>query len=299
MSIRIRERPDSRQLHYGAQGGGETLRYNVITTAGESQAEVWLYVLSQTGPYLDGFIRNDLSVNPVGGPLWTADVEYGTTGVGGGDEPLGGAGSDGGTPPAPSDPAGDSDPLPNSWSFNISAPHVHLTQSLETLSSYLRGSADPPPDFAGKIGVGKDNKVEGCDIPPESAFKFSRSWARPNVTLEYYRRLAALAGCTNSTPIFGFEEGEVLFLSASGQGTEGDKWSISAEFGVSFNDVILSDGICPGLPESPATIAKPGFAYLWIYDTESKDGTTVVIQPGAAYVEKVLGTGDLNTIFEL
>jgi hypothetical protein len=209
---------------------------------------------------------------------------------------LGGVGSDGGTPPAPSDPADDSDPLPNSWSFSISPEQIHMTQSLENLGNYLRDGG-AAPDFGGKIGVDRDQKVVGVDVPPQAASKFTRTWARPNVTLGYFRLLFALAGCTNSAPIFGFAVGEVALLGASGQGTEGDKWSMSAEFGVRFNETIAADGICSGLPAVDVDVT--GWSYKWILDSEVKDGNNVVVQPRALYIERVLREADLNTIFEL
>lgn len=291
MAIRLRESPDSRELHYGAQGGGQTLKFTVIATAGETEAQVYSYALANTPPYFNGFIKQDVKVVPQATPLFTVEVEYGTTGVGGGDQPLGGVAGDGSPPPSPTAPAGDSAPLPNGWSFSITAPRVHITQSLARIAGYLRGGAAAAPDFAGKIGYDpKTKKVDGCDVPPEPAFKFSRTWARANVTLGYFKTLAALAGRTNNAAFYGFEAGEVLLLSANGQGTEGEKWSITAEFGVAFNEVIPIDGICDGLPAVAAAV--PGWSYKWILDTEVIDEGVAVIQPRALYIEKVCKDGD-------
>src|SRR5688572_6342603 len=116
MAIRLREHPDSRELTFGSQGGGQPFHLTAITTNGESETEVWLYVLSQSTPYYNGFIRQSLVVKPLGGPLFDVVIQYGTAGVGGGDQPVGGVAGDGSPPIEPTPPAGASDPLLSGYS---------------------------------------------------------------------------------------------------------------------------------------------------------------------------------------
>lgn len=287
MAIRLREKPDSRELHFGASGGGETWRYTAITTGGESRLQVWLYVLSQTQPILSdsGFIRQDIRVQAGAGPLFDVEVEYGTTGVGGGDQPLGGVGNDGGAPTNPTAPGSSSAPLTSGYSFSIKAPRIHFTQSRVTVSATKRGGG-VARDFKGAVGVGADGKVEGVDFPPDPRITFSRTWARGSVTQGYLATLAALAGRPNDAEFYGWDAGSVILMQADGQFTRGEGWSITASFGVEENEVNIA--ICDGL----VVPAKKGWEYLWILYEEIQDGNNVVTVPAAAYVEELLRPTD-------
>lgn len=288
--IRLPEDPESRDLHYGSQGGGQTLRFTAITTAGESEVLVYLHALVNTPPYFNGFIRQDIKVTRKGAPhLFGVLVEYGTTGVGGGDQPLGGPGGDGGPPATPTAPAADNTPLASGYAFSIRAPRLHLTQSRATVASYKRGGG-PAPDFKRAIGVDKDGKPEGCDVPPDPRFTFKRTVARATVTPGYLETLEALAGRPNDAPFYGRAAGEVLYLAADGQYTQGDGWSITHEFGVEANETGIA--ICAGLDG----IAKKGWEYLWVLYEEVRDGNKVLTVPAAAYVEEVLRPAPFHLI---
>jgi hypothetical protein len=288
--IRLREPPDSRELTFGSEGGGQTFRLIAVVTAGETESQVYSYVLVNSAPSFNGFLRKNIRVKPAPAFIrYEVEVEYGTTGVGGGDQPLGNAGGDGGPPPNPTAPGSDSTPLVGGSSFSISAPRIHLSQSIATVSKTKRGGG-AALDFMGKIGVDKDLKVQGVDLPVEPAFTFSKNWGRGTVTTAYYKTLATLAGRKNSGTFYGWAPGEVCFLRASGSYSRGEQWSITAEFGVSYNAVSIQ--ICDGL----VVPAKRGWDYLWIYDEEIKTGNNAVVVPGAAYVEEVLQDGAFSLI---
>lgn len=284
MAIRLRESPDSRELHYGASGGGQTLKFTAVATGGESEPEVWVYALQNTSPYFNGFVRQDVKVSRQAGPLFTVEVEYGTTGVGGGDQPLGGAGNDGGSPSNPTAPAGDSTPLTSGYSFTVNCPRVHFTQSRLTVSATKRGGG-VALDFKGKVGVEKSEggmKVQGVDFPPEPRLTISRTWARAQVTQGYISTLLNLAGRPNNAPFYNWDAGQVILMSANGQFTQGEGWSITGQFGIEENEINIV--ICAGL----VVPAKKGWEYLWVYDEWVRDGNDKVLVPGAAYVEELL-----------
>lgn len=282
MSIKMVEDPESRDLHYGASGGGQTLRFTARVTAGETEVQVWLYAILQSPPYFNGFIRQDIKVRREGAAnFFKVDVEYGTTGVGGGDQPLGGAGNDGGAPPDPTAPSADTTPLTSGYSFTVAVPQLHLTQSRATVSATGRNGA-VPKDFKGAIGVDKDGKIDGCDVPPDAPLTWQRTVARASVTTGYLQILTNLAGRPNDAKFYGFDPGTVLYMGANGQFTQGEGWSITHSFATGENEVNIA--ICDGL----VVPAKKAFEYLWVlYEEVEQAGQTVVV-PSAAYVEEVL-----------
>lgn len=296
--IRMQESPDSRDLHYGASGGGQTLRLTAITTAGETESQIWIYALQQSDPYFNGFIRQDIKVRRGSGPNhFTIEIEYGPSGVGGGDQPLGGVGNDGGPPDQPTGPESQATPLTSGWSFSIQAPTLHIEQSLVTLVRLGRdGDVDKAPDYKGRIGVDRDGTTLGCDVPPPARFTFSRTVAKAVVTQAYLDVLSDLAGKVNDSAFYFWQAGEVLFQSAEGQFSREEGWSITYKFAVEKNNPNVI--ICDGLPPLFATISKPGWAFLWVREEEITDPATQkrVTQPAAAYVEMVIEERDFSLL---
>lgn len=292
MAIRLREPHDSRELQFGANGGSQTFKLVAICTANEQETAVYSYVLANSLPYSNGFIRNDMNVRPTTtGRRYEVELKYATSGVGGGDQPLGGAGGDGGPLPSPSAPGADSTPLASGYSFQVNAPRLHLTQSRSTSLSVKRGGGDAP-NFMRRIGVDKDGNAQGVDFPPDAAITFTRTWARANVTMGYIRALAELAGHPNNAPFYQNAAGEVMLMSASGTYSQGEGWSMTANFGISPDASDIE--ICTGL----TVFFKSGWDYLWIFDERIQDPVSgkMVTVPGAAYVERVLDRVDFSII---
>jgi hypothetical protein len=297
MSILMREEHESRDLHYGKQGGGQTLRFNATATAGENESQVWLYALTQSPPYFNGFIRNDIKVRNRGAShLFAVEVEYGTTGVGGGDQPLGGASNNGQPPPTPNGPAGDEAPLTSGYSISIRAPRLHLLHSIKTVSSTAR-AGEAVVNHGGAIGVGKDGKIEGCDVPPEPGTTLKRTVARATVTLAYLRTLRNLVGKVNDAAFYGQVKGEALFLSAEGQFSRDEGWSWNFEFGLEENRVNI------GIDNNQIVVpAKEGWHYLWvefrerIFPPPPAPGAALVNFAAVAHVEQVLPYGNFELI---
>jgi len=112
------------------------------------------------------------------------------------------------------------------------------------------------------------------------------------VTQAYKGTLFRLTGKVNSGSWKGFNEGEVLFLGASGsrRGTNADSdWEITFRFAASPNVTGLSVGSING-------IAKKGWEYLWVRyaDQEDTSANTIVKRPVAAYVERVYDEGNFG-----
>ncbi|VTS01533.1 Uncharacterized protein OS=Isosphaera pallida (strain ATCC 43644 / DSM 9630 / IS1B) GN=Isop_2424 PE=4 SV=1 [Gemmata massiliana] len=288
MSIFVNESPDSRDLNFGSNGGGQVLKYTVRTTAGETEAQIYLAALLGSFPYFNGFIRNDIKVSPNGAPhLWKVEISYGTTGVGGGDQPLGGVGSDGSPPTNPTAPASSSTPLTSGYSFSIRAPRLHFKRSRTTVASFKSGGGIAT-DRQKVIGVtkGDSSEPDGVDWPPDPSSTFKRTVAKATVTQGYLSTLFNLAGRVNDAAFYGWAAGEVIFLAADGQYTTGEGWSITFEFGVNENEPSIV--ISPDLPHPPEVISKRGWEYLWVVNVEQIVGTKRVLVADECYVEELI-----------
>lgn len=278
MAIVMKETHESRKLHYGANGGGTSIIGFAFGSTDE--AAIYAFALTYSPPTLNGFIRNDIQVDPLGGDCWKVAVEYGTTGQGGGDQPTGT------TPTPPSGPADDTTPLTSGFSFSLTPFSTHITHSLATVFAMKPDGTDAP-SFDGAIGVDEEGKVEGCDIPPAATFTFKRTVARATVTRGYLKTLRTLCGRTNDAPFYGFETCEVLYTGCDGQFTQGEGWSLTHTFGSEEN---VADVGLAGFED--IDIPKKGFEYLWVYyEWVIRDGKRIKV-PAAAYVEQVLKSGD-------
>jgi hypothetical protein len=154
VSLTFRELQDSRDPRYGANGGGETLRYIAFRT--DDQVEVFDTALLESPTVHDGFIRSDIRVEPRGGGVWRVEVEYAPFGLGGGDNPVGttpinptAPGGNGGSPGSGGDEA-----LGPGYSFEIAAGTEHATQSKQTMFAFTA-------DDSATSGIGLE--VDGAD----------------------------------------------------------------------------------------------------------------------------------------
>ena len=260
----------SRAVTYGAQDGSVTRKWVLIGT--QDEAEVYAYVVVNTDEYWDGFIRNNIEFEPQGGLIWHVTVTYGITGQGGGESPVGSE-----VPTEVSVPA-DDESLGAGWQFDTGGGTVHITQSITTISGTRRGGG-VATDFKNAIGVTKDS-VEGCDIFTPG-YEWSRTVARPVCTPAYIKTLAELTGTVNNDAWYHYDQGEVLFLGASGQRNDDGKWSITYKFSVRFNQGNIE--VCDNL----TVPSKLGHEYLWVLYAEEVQAGQVAPLPEAAYVEQV------------
>ncbi len=183
---------------------------------------------------------------------------------------------------------GDTDPEP-SFAFDTGGGSKHISQSLDTVAKFPSDA----PDFAGAIEVDNDGNVNGVDITmPVMNFSETHYFRPAKVSTLYKKRLADLTGKVNSKKFKGYDEGEVLFLGASGSRrgkSSKDDWEISFKFAVSPNVKSMKVGTL-------SVSKKNGWDYLWVrYNNEvSADQKSLIKKPVAAYVEKVYEAADFG-----
>lgn len=288
MPVFIYEAADSgNDLTFGVQDGGLTLRWIVTGTDSKEDALVLLLATAPTDHL--GFVRQQYTVEWIGGPTWKGHVKYGVLGLGSGGVPVGV------TPPTPTAPggggAGTQDvPLGMGFAFDTTGRTVRITNSIETISA-TPVSGVTAPDFKGAINVA-DGKVEGIDIPAPS-LRWSKTVAKASLPMGYIRTLKNATGKTNDAEFYGFPAYSLIYMGATGQFVEGTGWSVTHNFEHEETQTDLpigSSGI--EVPE------KKGSEVMWVYFKEAFDMTANdwVLRPLAAYVERVLRPWNFATL---
>jgi len=265
---------------YGAKADTDNPSYN----------EIWIASLANIPGFRDQLILNNWSPKYFGGPYWEVTVTYGTTGKGGGSEPLDNSTFSGDpSPPAVSTPTAptDSDPLTSGYGFEIGGGSVHITQSLETISSTKRGGG-VAPDFKQAIGRTKSG-ITGCEIFTPK-MDWSRTVSRSIVDLPYLRTLNNCCGSTNNATFYGFAAGTLLYLGATLSYTQNSAWSVTHKFSYAENKINID--ICAGL----TVPNKGGWEFLWTSYADEIVGNEVAPLPDSAYVERVYGEANFEIL---
>lgn len=254
MNFSFEEMPDSRQQ----QKDSYTLRYKAVGEQNDSI--VSFYARSATPVTVftpDGILhRQNVSIDPAGFAQYVVTTTYGKTK------------RETGT---------------YSFTFDTSGGTVKITAAKEHIASYPADAANENP-HKGSIGVTKDGEVEGVEIIIP-ALKLSVSFRHPQgvVTLEHARALANATGHTNSESFLVFDEGELLFIGASGSDGSEAEAEVTYQFVASSNADDLSIG-------EIVNINKKGHDYLWMEFEEAESGETQVgTKPKRAHVERVYG----------
>lgn len=285
----IYEMPRSRTLSVSARTPAARLAFVAVGYDDESAA--WAAVAAATNFSYYGLTRQSLTINPQGGGVWFADIDYGL-----GDAmtkadgtPLDGQGSASQPPNQPQRPD-DNEPLPPDFGFDTSGKTVRITQSLATVWSDVpnRDPDEDIPNYNRAIGVSKD-KIEGVEIyAPNQEWTESKRFAF--VTRKYYEDLVRMTGTTNDAPFWGFKIGEVLFLGATGRGNSENGWECTFKFAVSLRE----DGIelCDGL----TVPSKSGWDYLWVAYAPDDSAGRMVEKPIFASVERVYKSSNFSKL---
>lgn len=275
-----------------------TLTRAFLATGSYSQAEVQLAViLSPTGAGLTyfGLVRSAIRAQHLGGPHWRVEVEYANIPY---QQAAGLQPSE--VPDGSGDPNKNSTPGPNedlgpTFAFDFSGQTQRIFQSLSTGQMRVAGAnggVAQAPDNQLAIGL-SGKEVEGCDVFTPSG-GFSRTVYRTSVTSDYLRVIYDLTGRVNyGHTFFGFEEGEVLYLGASGQQVQIAKWTLTHKFAVSRNEapyVVAKDAQGAPLLQFPE---KRGWDYVWVKYEPQGVGDAVVAVPKKAYLEQVYAAGNL------
>jgi len=266
MAITIDEKVESRPRSSGASAGVEL----IYTIQGSEDDDAILDLLETTAPTrYAGLYREACRVEPLGAGLWTGTAQY----VQGGKTEK--------TPPE----VGDS-----SWSFDTGGGTQHITQSIETISMSTPTDPDATPDNDKTIGDMGD-RVVGIDINWKS-FNFSETHykADTEITEAYVKELFRLTGRTNNSSWRGFDEGEVLFLGASGSKRGDEDWELGYRFAANPNktDVDMGHGIIIPIVR--------GWEYVWVRYQREKNDATEHQKQTSAYVERVYYKGDFANL---
>lgn len=228
----------------------------------------WGLVNAASPATLAGLVKQDVSVEELGGGLWDGTVQYGTLE----------AGEDGDT----------------TWSFDIGTQNLHITQAIAHVATY--GAADC--DHKGAIGVRKDGNgqtVDGCDVfIPVFTWEETRyvSYALVN-TKAWIRTMEGLVATINQAPFRAWAKGELLLLGISGAKRGEQAVPVTYKFASSRTRTGMTIGSGDG---AITGVDKEGWAYLWI-EYEQKDNTTqLTSRPKAVHVEQVYQYGDWDNL---
>lgn len=167
------------------------------------------------------------------------------------------------------------------FSFDTGGGTQHITQSIMNVGKY---PADAP-DYGGAIGYDGE-AVAGVDIAqPVSNFSETHYLRDSKITTSYKKGVATITGTMNNGAFRGYNQGEVLFLGASGTKrgkTSTSLWEVSYKFAVSSNRRNIKVG-------NITVSEKYGWDYMWVRYADHVDDTkkTLLKKPVAVYIERV------------
>lgn len=172
-------------------------------------------------------------------------------------------------------------------SFDSTGGQVRATTSLATTSYPTSGRT--APDFKHAVEV-KGGQPEGVDITiPALRLVFTYKWPKGVITINDAKFIAGLTGRTNNGDWYGFKQGELLFLGATGEIDLVTPTEIQYNFAASSNrDISIGSWI--------TGISKRGHQHLWVYfeDVEDTTAKKLVQRPLAAYVETMYPEADFS-----
>lgn len=269
----FRETRDSRPFDVGGTSPTATLKYMALRS--DDEGEVLQKIRDEAPLVFSGLFRQSAKATPLGGGVWSVDVEYSipTDGTNLSDLPAQGGETD---PPEQAEP-NETAPLGPEWSFTTTGGSKKITQSKLTVSK--TAAAGVARDFKQAINATTEG-VEGTEVnDPVFEFSYTRKFA--SITLKYLRKLKSLTGTVNNATFLTFAAGELLFLGSEASYKTGDGWSVTFKFAAKDNMVNVDISPAIRVP------AVKGWEYLWVaYTKEISEGYTVN-RPQAAYVEKV------------
>jgi hypothetical protein len=181
------------------------------------------------------------------------------------------------------------------YNFDTGGGTQHVDYGLATTGSYKPGGGAADEDFKGAINVSGDGAnatIGGLDITVP-VFNWSETWYMLStvVTAAYKAALFNATGKMNLNSFKGFNQGECLFLGASGSQRGRDDFEITFKFASSPNVSNLQ--ICGGA----ITVAtKRGWDYMWVRSKPQVVGGIPILQPVAAYVIQVYQYIDMSTL---
>ena len=227
-----------------------------------SDEAAYIYALNstpmiQTHPVTGTLYRQTVDMSPQGGGIYYFRVPYGKTKKESGNYTL---------------------------SFDTTGGTLHITQAKESIAKYPDVAATPPSH--GVIGV-HEEEIDGTDIIIP-ALKMSVDFEHPMgiITAARIKDLARWTGRTNSTPFFGFDPGEVLFLGATGSEGTDQPTSAQYQFAMSEN---LANQVIGGI----AVSSKKGWEIAHMTYVSDVEDDRPIMRVEFVYVERVYDTFDM------
>jgi hypothetical protein len=263
MSIILTEKRNSRSSTENPKSA--TLRYTLTGSTSETMARA--YCRAATVAIYRGLFRQNIHLDPAGLGIWNVETTYGPYV---GKEPT----------------AGDF-----RWTFDTTGGTMHITNAIEHLNDY----GTDPPDHGGAIGVNSDGDVEGCDIGTSNR-KWSETWqlSADSIGFNYGDIIEELTFTTNAATFRGKPAGYVLFMGATGGGSNKDPDIIELTFNFATGIALTSETIC-GI----SGVSKLPWEYLW-YEysktTATGDAKKKVKKLIAIHREKVFESGDFSLL---
>lgn len=269
MALVFVESANSGKITEAADQATVTLNHTAFRHSSELVVKAAYKALVPT--FYAGLPRDNVECTPQGGGVWNCVAFYSLR------------------IPTDAQNVEEADALGPSYSIDLTAGTVHITQSLETTGAYS-ADATTPPDYAQAIGVTKDS-ITGTDIFAPK-FEFGLTVKTYPVTLDFIRTLRATVAHTNNAPWKGFGTNEVLYLGLTGQCEPNDYWKLNHKFAVGENRDVQ---VTPTL-----TVPKSAWEYLWVAYRPGKIGSgtgAVVAQvPRYVYTERVYDAADFNAL---
>lgn len=263
------ESADSGKVTQGFDQATATLKHTAFRHT--SDAVVKAAYIALVGPFYAGLPLDNVECVPQGGGVWICTAVFSLR------------------VPTDSQNEEDTEALGPSYTIDLTAGTIHITQSLETTGAYSV-DATTPPDYAQAIGVTKDS-ITGTDIFAPK-FEFGLTVKTYPLTLEFIRVLRAAVAKTNDAPWKGFDTGEVLYLGLTGQCEPNELWKLNHKFAVGENKDVK---VTPSL-----TVPKAAWEYLWVAYKPGRIGSgtgAVVAQvPRYVYTERVYDATDFNAL---
>jgi hypothetical protein len=273
LPIDIFESADSRATNYDADQGIKTQTRRVTVTGYTTPEEAISAALSDPATPLPAFV----SGNPITGEpqmqLRSVAIEPQET-----PEIYAIVGNYESTPVDDND-----DPISYTFSGTTTGASQLVTQGI----AYQRYGTGP--NYDGAINVDKDG-VQGVEITiPRLEFQIDKVMPKGVLRFSYVIQLMQMTGKTNQAAIWGFAQGELLFLGAEFSQKSAGEVTISFKFMASPNVTGLAIGTVSG-------IDKKGHEYLWVDYKASESGGFVIRQPRTVHVHQVYDYADFSTL---
>jgi hypothetical protein len=263
MSIILTEKRNSRSSTENPKSA--TLRYTLTGITSETMARA--YCRAATVVIYRGLYRQDIRLDPTGLGIWNVETTYGPYV---GKQPE----------------AGDF-----RWTFDTTGGTMHITNAIASVARFPATATN----FNGLIGV-DGSSINGCDIGTDSRkWTETRQLNADSIGFDYGDIIEELTFTTNSASFRGKPAGYVLFMGATGGGSNKDPDIIELTFNFATGRVLTNKTI-----SGITGISKKPWEYLWFrYKPETYDVDGVkekIMVAKSAHVEQVFESGDFSLL---